>query len=117
MKRKKDVEILKNIGADKRLIEKIFTAEGVLINLLGGLLGLALGAIICFIQQQFGFITMGQENAQYAVSAYPVEMRLTDFLLIFAVIAVTGVISTWIPVKQIIKTSFISTKTAYNNNN
>ncbi len=115
VEKKKDVEILKNIGADQRLIEKIFIAEGVLINLLGGLLGVALGAIICFVQQQFGLITMGQENAQYAVSAYPVEMRLTDFLLILAVISVTGVISTWIPVKQIIKSSFISKKSSHNN--
>jgi lipoprotein-releasing system permease protein len=115
VEKKKDVEILKNIGADKRLIEKIFTAEGLMINLLGGLFGLALGGIICFVQQQFGLITMGQENAQYAVSAYPVEMRATDFLLIFAVITVTGVISTWIPVKQIIKTSFLSSGNPSNN--
>lgn len=115
VEKKKDVEILKNIGADKRLIEKIFMAEGLMINLLGGLFGLVLGSIVCIVQQQFGLVTMGQENAQYAVNAYPVEMRATDFLLIFAVIAVTGVISTWVPVKQIIKSSFISSGNSSNN--
>lgn len=110
VEKKKDVEILKSIGADKKLIEKIFITEGLLINLFGGFLGLILGAVVCFVQQQFGIITMGQTNAQYAVTTYPVEMRFTDFLLIFAVVAITGIVSTWVPVKKIIKTSFLSSK-------
>ncbi len=106
IEKKKDVQILRNMGASKSLIEKIFIAEGVLINLLGGGLGLLLGAAICFVQQQFGLITMGQTNAEYLITAYPVQMNLLDFVLIFVVISITGILSTWIPVKRIIKTTF-----------
>lgn len=106
IEKKKDVEILKNMGASQSLIQKIFIAEGILINLLGGGLGLVLGALVCFVQQQFGIITMGQTNAEYVVNAYPVEMRFFDFVLIFLVISITGVLSTWIPVKKIINASF-----------
>lgn len=106
IEKKKDVDILINMGADKSLIEKIFIAEGVLINLLGGGLGLVLGAIVCIVQQQFGIITMGNANAQYTINAYPVAIEAMDFVMIFAVITVTGFLSTWIPVKKIINASF-----------
>jgi ABC-type lipoprotein release transport system permease subunit len=106
IEKKKDVEILKNMGADKSLIENIFIAEGVLINLFGGGLGLIIGALICILQQQFGFITMGQDNARYAVNSYPVDMQLVDFLMVFGIITIFGFLSTWIPVKRIIKASF-----------
>lgn len=106
IEKKKDVDILINMGASRSLIERIFIAEGVLVNVLGGGLGLLLGALICIIQQQFGLITMGQNNAQYAIEAYPVDIRLFDFVMIFIVISITGFLSTWIPVKRIIKASF-----------
>jgi lipoprotein-releasing system permease protein len=110
IEKKKDVEILKNMGADKSLIEKIFLAEGFLINVFGGGLGLILGAILCFIQQQFGLITMGQTNAQYTINAYPVDMKPLDFIMVFAIIAIFGFLSTWIPVKRIMKSAFSDNK-------
>ncbi len=106
IEKRKDVDILINMGASKSLIERIFIAEGVLVNILGGGLGLIIGAVVCIVQQQFGLISMGQNNAQYAIEAYPVDIRLSDFLMIFIVISVTGFLSTWIPVKRIIKTFF-----------
>jgi lipoprotein-releasing system permease protein len=108
IEKKKDVEILKNMGADKSLIERIFIAEGVLINLFGGGLGLIIGALICILQQQFGLITMGQDNARYALNSYPVDMQLVDFLMVFGIITFFGFLSTWIPVKRIVKASFCS---------
>ncbi len=107
IEKKRDIEILKNMGASKTLLERIFIAEGVLINLFGGGLGLILGALICLIQQHFGIITMGQTNAEYLVTAYPVKMSVVDFVLIFMVISVTGFLSTWIPVRRIIKSTFV----------
>lgn len=103
IEKKKDIDILRNMGADRKLIEKIFLAEGVLINLFGGGLGLIIGSIICILQQQFEIVTMTQSNAQYLVNAYPVEMKPLDFLLVFGIVAVTGFLSTWIPVKRILR--------------
>jgi len=101
IEKKKDISILISLGANKSLIERIFLFEGILINMFGGFLGLILGSILCFIQQQFGIIKIGAENANYALTVYPVEMRFSNFLLVFGIATILGFISTWIPVKRL----------------
>ncbi len=58
----------------------------------GAILGLFLGGIICWAQDQFGLVGMGMENA--IVSAYPVKLRYMDFVSVSTVIvAITFLIS------------------------
>ncbi len=82
--KKKDISILSAVGATASLIKNIFLTEGALIAFTGAMLGLFLGGIICWAQDQFGLVGMGMENA--IVSAYPVEMRAMDFISVSAVI-------------------------------
>jgi len=90
--KKKDISILSAIGAQPQLIRKIFLSEGALIAFSGAAAGLLLGGIICWVQQQFGLVGMGMESA--IVNAYPVEMRLKDFVSVGAtIVAITGLIS------------------------
>jgi ABC-type lipoprotein release transport system permease subunit len=53
---------------------------------------------------------MGQTNAQYTINAYPVVMKPLDFIMVFAIIALFGFLSTWIPVKRIMKSAFSDNK-------
>lgn len=95
----KDIAILKSMGADKSLIRKIFTVEGLLISLSGSLLGLVIGLILLFLQQEFGFIGLGNNEGDFIINAYPVKMILTDFLYVLLTVLVIGVFATWYPVR------------------
>ena len=60
--KREDVETLRNLGADDRLIARIFLFEGRLISLFGALSGIVLGLLLCYIQQRFGIISLGGGN-------------------------------------------------------
>ena len=97
--KRKDTEILKSMGADNRLIQKIFMNEGLLISVAGGIIGLLLGIILVLLQQQFGFVKFGT-GGNYVVDAYPVLLKLKDVLLIFATILVVGCTSAFLTVRH-----------------
>ncbi|MEI6764474.1 MAG: FtsX-like permease family protein [Bacteroidota bacterium] len=98
--KKKDIAVLTSLGADEKLIRRIFLIEGLLIDLLGGVLGLVLGGIICWLQQTFSFITIQTSNS-FVVDAYPVKMEVMDFLLVFGIVFIIGFAASWYPVKYI----------------
>lgn len=78
--KKRDVAVLKSMGAPDKLIRKIFFSEGGIIALTGAIIGLVLGYAICILQQQFGLVSMGMATA--IQDAYPVKMIFSDFLFI-----------------------------------
>jgi lipoprotein-releasing system permease protein len=100
--KKKDISILWSMGADRKLIRRIFFAEGMMITFFGAFLGLGLGALICWLQQKFGFVHM-PEGGSFVITSYPVHMQIKDFIYVFAIDMVIGVITSWYPVKQISK--------------
>ena len=55
IEKKEDIRMLRNLGADQRLIKRIFLFEGWLISIIGALLGIILGVVLCLLQQHFGF--------------------------------------------------------------
>lgn len=82
--KKKDISILSAMGAQPSLIRRIFLVEGALISFIGAGVGLLLGSALCFLQEYVGLVGMGMENA--VVANYPVQMKLSDFLLTSAVV-------------------------------
>ena len=103
--KRKDTEILKAMGADNRLIQRIFMNEGLLISVAGGIIGLLLGIILVLLQQQFGFVKFGTGGGNYVVDAYPVLLKLKDVLLIFATILVVGCTSAFLTVRHAMRQS------------
>ena len=102
--KRKDTEILKSMGADNRLIQKIFMNEGLLISVAGGLIGLLLGIILVLLQQHYGFVKFGT-GGNYVVDAYPVLLKLKDVLLVFATILVVGCTSAFLTVRHAMRQS------------
>lgn len=96
--KREDVETLRNLGADDRLIARIFLFEGRLISLFGALSGIVLGLLLCYIQQRFGIISLGGGNGSFIVDAYPVSVHVTDVVLIFITVITVGFPSVWYPV-------------------
>ena len=96
--KREDVDTLRNLGADDRLIVRIFLFEGRLISVFGAVGGILLGLLLCFAQQQFGFISLGEGNGAFLVDAYPVSVHVMDVLMVFATVLVVGSLSVWYPV-------------------
>lgn len=92
--KRKDIAILNSLGASKKLINRIFLAEGLMISLIGCIAGLIIGAAFCFLQMEFGIISMGQGNL--LIDAYPVEIRALDFLLVFITVFIISFIASYI---------------------
>ncbi|GAB1446544.1 FtsX-like permease family protein [Flammeovirgaceae bacterium] len=90
--KKKDISILSAIGANQKLIRRIFFSEGAIISFIGAASGLILGGIICWAQDQFGLVGMGMENA--VVPDYPVKLIWSDFALTsMVIVAITFLVS------------------------
>lgn len=101
--KKEDVITLRNLGADDRLISRIFLFEGRLISFFGAIIGIVLGVGLCFIQQKFGLISLGGGNGTFVVDAYPVSIHGWDIVLIFVTVLAVGFLSVWYPVRYLSK--------------
>ena len=96
-----NITTLRAIGARTEFVRSIFTGQGALIGLLGAAIGLVLGVGVCWAQQHFGLIEM--PGTTFVVRYYPVEMKLTDILLIIAAMAIVTMAITQLTVRTMIR--------------
>lgn len=101
--KKNDVVTLRNIGASDKQITKIFLFEGRMISVIGALIGILLGLLLCWLQQSFGFVSLGQSAGNFVVNAYPVSVHYLDIFLIFITVIVVGWMAVWYPVRYFSK--------------
>ena len=101
--KKADVVTLRNLGASDKLITRIFLFEGRMISLIGAVVGVILGLILCFIQQEFGLLSLGGGNSggNFVVDAYPVSVHVWDIVIVFVTVLVVGFLSVWYPVRYL----------------
>lgn len=76
-----DIGILRSLGATEKTVSQIFVTNGVLISVTGAVSGLLLGVLAAFLQQKFGFISLGTQGA-FVVDSYPVKVQLADILTV-----------------------------------
>jgi lipoprotein-releasing system permease protein len=86
----KDIAVLSSLGAEKKLIKRIFLLEGMMITMSGCILGLIIGLIFCLFQQHYGLIKMGDENTENTmlISSYPIALKWKDFILVFITVGI-----------------------------
>lgn len=99
MEKTRDLRILKSLGATEQQAAWIFRYEGLFIALLGGGLGLGLGLILCYLQQEYGFVAL-QGATEISFSSYPVKVIWSDVLLVFTTVVVLGVLTTIYPARK-----------------
>lgn len=106
--KKKDISVLMGLGANSRLIRRIFFYEGLLISVIGSLAGLILGLLFCLSQQQLGWIRFG-EGENLITDVYPVAIRFGDFILVFLTVfliaAIISLVSSRLSIKQTVRLS------------
>ena len=93
-----DVETLRNLGASEKQISRIFLFEGRIISAIGAVLGVLLGLLLCWLQQEFGLVKMGN-GSNFIISAYPVSVHYNDVLFVFITVIVVGWVAVWYPVR------------------
>ncbi|MBQ8673457.1 MAG: FtsX-like permease family protein [Bacteroides sp.] len=101
--KREDTATLRKLGADEKLIVRIFLYEGRLICLSGAVIGILLGLLLCFLQQEFGLISLGGGNGAFVVDAYPVSVHAVDLLLVLATVVAVGFIAVRYPVGYLCK--------------
>jgi lipoprotein-releasing system permease protein len=100
--KRKDISVLVALGASPKTVRRIFLAEGALMSFTGAAVGLALGGLLCWLQDQFGLVGMGMESA--IVSSYPVKMKLSDLLLTGGMLVISTVLIALYPAQKAAKT-------------
>ena len=98
MTKKKDIMILRTMGATKRDIRKIFFTTGVMMSVLGMACGLILGIIFCLLQQHFGIIKMG---ASYIIESFPIKIYFTDIVAILLMVVTISCLCTGLMSRKI----------------
>jgi lipoprotein-releasing system permease protein len=98
-----DVVTLRNLGANDRLISRIFLLEGCMISFMGAIIGVALGLMLCFAQQEFGILSLGSgaSSGAFVVDAYPVSVHFSDVVLVLITVLVIGYLSVLLPVRYL----------------
>ena len=99
--KRQDIQTLRSLGANDSQICTIFRLEGHIICLAGALLGLILGGILCWIQQEYGVVTMGDSEGSFIIETYPVSVYLADILLILVTVLAVGWLAIWYPVRYL----------------
>ena len=95
LEKKKDISILKSIGATKASILKIFLAEGLLLGVIGCSIGIVLAMLICFIQVKWHIISL--KGGTFLVNYFPVKIVATDILLVAVTTLIIAFVAAWFP--------------------
>ena len=101
--KRQDVVSLRNLGATERQISQIFLFEGRMISVIGALIGIAAGLLLCWLQQQYGFVRLGTSEGSFVVDAYPVSVHPSDVIIVLVTVLVVGFLSVWYPVRYFSK--------------
>ena len=87
IEKRDDIATLQAMGADEALVSRIFVREGWMISLLGIVIGVAAGLLVCLLQQHFGWVKM---PGNFVVDAYPVVVQPLDIAIIVIGVALIG---------------------------
>jgi len=101
IEKERDIEILRSLGADNMLIRKIFIFEGWLISIFGAVAGIVLGFAVCWVQQKYGLVRLQSDSL--IVNAYPVVMKIKDFIIVPGTVLMIGFWAAWYPVRFLTK--------------
>ena len=98
--KKADATTLRNLGATDSQIRSIFLFEGRIISAIGAVIGIGLGLLLCWLQQEYGFVHMGDSAGSFVVNAYPVSVHYDDVVMVLITVLLIGWAAAWIPARK-----------------
>jgi lipoprotein-releasing system permease protein len=103
--KKKDIKTLNHLGADWKIIRKIFLYNGWFNTFIGAIIGTSLGLFICWLQIHYGFVKL-QGSGSFVIDSYPVKIVTTDILIVLCTVFCIGFVTSLIPVRVISRKYF-----------
>jgi lipoprotein-releasing system permease protein len=100
IEKKNDIQTLRSLGSNMKSIKRTFLIEGLIISFIGAIVGLLIGSIICYLQQEFGIVKLKGAEA-FIIDAYPVKIMVRDILMVLIVVSCIGFIASWYPIRFI----------------
>ncbi len=97
MEKRKDIAILKSMGATKKMVRNIFLFEGLLLTGLGIISGFLLAWLIYYVQKTVGIIRV---PGDFIIEAYPMSMHFLDFVVVAAIVGFIGLIVSIAPARR-----------------
>lgn len=99
IEKQRDIAVLSSLGATPGLIFRLFFGLGMLITSIGMGLGLGTGALLCWLQETYGFVEFAGQGS-FVVSAYPVALRGLDLLATAGGVLFIGALCAYYPAKR-----------------
>lgn len=106
LEKRKDISVLKAVGADWTLIRNTFLLEGMLVSGIGVAVGMLIAFVFGLLQQRFGLIKLNGGDS-FRVDAFPLEMQAGDFVLVFFTVLLLGAIASWYPANRAAKSALV----------
>ncbi|MDO8549229.1 MAG: ABC transporter permease [Ignavibacteria bacterium] len=105
IEKKRDIGILRSMGAGEKSILKIFMFEGLLIGVIGTLAGIFIGYLVCYLQLKFNIYPL--DPTQYKIDSLPVELRFSDFFYISGASMLLSFLASLYPAKKAVKVNIV----------
>jgi lipoprotein-releasing system permease protein len=96
LEKRRDIGILRTMGATAAQIRNIFLLEGLLVGGVAAAWGTAFGLGFCWLQATFGLLRLGGGDV-FIVDAYPVEVQALDVVLVVATVIVLAILGSVYP--------------------
>jgi lipoprotein-releasing system permease protein len=90
LEKKKDIAILKSMGALDKTVQNIFLNEGLLLSCIGVISGIVIALSIYFIQKNFGIVSI---PGAFIIDSYPISIRIFDFMVVAATVLTIGLLA------------------------
>ena len=104
LEKQKDISVLNALGANRKFILKIFLSEGFLLAAIGGGVGMLIALILVVLQQQFHLVHL--EGGSFLIDYFPVELRLSDFIIVALTVLIVSFLASWFPALKASKQQF-----------
>ena len=98
IEKRRDIGVLKALGATRASIIRLFMFEGMLVGTIGTVLGVCIGLILCYLQVHFQLFPL--DPTVYIIPAIPVEVRWTDFIAVSLASMVLSALASLYPARR-----------------
>jgi lipoprotein-releasing system permease protein len=98
LEKQKDINVLQSMGADKKMILKIFLSEGLLLAGIGAIAGVLMALMVCFIQIKFQIVKL--EGGSFLIDYFPVNLQVADIILVVSTVAIIAFLASWFPARK-----------------
>ncbi|MFA6467358.1 MAG: ABC transporter permease [Bacteroidota bacterium] len=97
LEKRKQVGVLRSLGASAASIQRIFLIKGTIIAVAGTFIGNVLGFLVCWTQQQYHFFSL--PSTIYFMKTVPIYFRMENFVIVSAISITLCVSASYLPAR------------------